>query len=363
MNDPPLKWAVIDDQGYREIPFGESPGIPSPMDIVGGTDATPNRPHAVKMALGSIAKGFPPHGTWDQSAPPQKRLWLHMESILPPHPSYSAGATPAVIWGCLVGQPFPGEAALCEDGSLSKIHLEANLRLARASGHPSFSPTPLATTKNCPPPPPPGAGVGFFSWTKSLLPSAEDGPVGRGWGRVAEDQRRSYHMSTGRNDPGIVGISGFSYATTEGVVTEEFEEEGEAIHHGLEMISKARYTANVVVESSRSFKAFTVIRAAMSGYTLPDWLVYPPGRCWLSGLSKFAPPGESDPHGWIMRTGVACGEKTCSRMIPDPGAAWIVGSGNQGIAARTVVSAIVKSPYFVLGLDRAPDLIARNPLP
>lgn len=374
VTDPPTKWAWLGESGYGESGFEENP----PADpALARVDATPHRPAFEKAALTAMAShpraqssdshrnraGAP----WEGATPPSKRLWIHMESILPPIASQSPGATPQVLWGCLAGSSFPGEEALVSDPVLAERHLRLCLALTMASGHSQGTPShqPAKTpSQDAPPPPPPGAGVGFFSWIKSPIAMAiEDGPLGRGWGRTGKDSRRSYHLTSGRHDPGMLRVCGFSYATTEGVVSMENDNEAEAIASGLAMVEKARYTANVTVESVVPFKLFTLLRAASCGATLPDWLIFPVGRCWLAGLSRFAPRGEEDPLSWVMRTGVACGEKTCSRMIPEPGAPWLRETGNPGIAARAMVSAITRSPFFQLGGDRAPDLISRGSLP
>lgn len=366
--DTPTKWAWLGESGYGEAAFGDPP---SGFSSVLAADATPHRPAFEKTALSSMVLDSPhcPTPPWEGCTPPAKRSWLHMESVLPPIASQSPGATPQVIWGCLTQSPFPGEQALVADPSLAERHLRLYLALVSASGHPG-TPRPTSTSDSTTPPrattppPPPGLGVGFFSWIKELShPDMTEGPSGRGWGRMGDDARRTYHLTTGRNDPGMLRICGFSYATTEGVVSLEYEDEGEALSAGMEMIEKARYTANVTVESVTPFKLFTLMRATFCAAILPDWLIFPPGRCWLAGLSRFTPRGEPDPLTWVMRTGVACGEKTCSRMIPEPGAAWLRETGNPGISARAMVSAITRSPFFQMGMDRAPDLIARSSTP
>lgn len=363
--DPPSKWVWLEGERYGEVEFGACPALSYPPVMV---DATPHRSASEKVALAAIARPasspYPQYSApWEGSTPPAKKSWLHMESVLPPISAQSPGACPQVMWGCLASTSFPGENALVDDPSLAERHLLLHSELARATGHPSLPTTPLLPppAPSLPPPPPPGAGVGFFSWIKEPLPtSMSEGPLGRGWGRMGDEARRTYHLTSGRNDPGMLRICGFSYATTEGVLALEFADEAEAISAGLSTVMKSRYTSNVTVESVHSFKLFTLLRAASSGVVLPDWLIFPPGRCWLSGMSKFAPSGEDDPYAWVMRTGVACGEQTCSRMIPEPGSSWIRGAGNPGIAARAMVSAITRSPYFNMGNDPAPDLISRR---
>lgn len=365
--DPPSKWIWLDEAGYGEGVFGEA--SPPPDSEVSPTrvDATPLRPASEKEVLAlvtcSTSEQSPtrPKSPWEGPTPPSKRTWMHIESVLPPISGQSPGATPQVLWGCLDSAPFPGESALVSDPSLAARHMTLCRRLFQASGHPESGYIPAPVPVDIPTPPPPGSGVGFFAWTKEPVEcSLETGPLGRGWGRTGEEARKSYHLTAGRHDPGMLRISGFSYATTEGAVSLEYDDEKSAIIAGLSLMENARYTANVVVESVTPFKLFTLFRAACSGVALPEWLIFPPGRCWLAGLSRFAPKGEDEPSVWVMRTGVACGEKTCSRMIPEPGCAWMRGEGTPGIAARIMVSAITKSPYFQMGKDRAPDLIERS---
>jgi hypothetical protein len=362
--DQPTRWVYLEGGMVREEEFatGTMPVSPETPAV----DSTPHRSLGDKLALSQVlGHRVEKPLVWEGAAPPSKRHWLHLESVLPT-------ATPPVVWGCLQGGQFPGESELLSDSSLAKKHLEIYSKLAAASGHPlaphypSFfkkSPHPPATRES-PEPPPPGLGVGFFSWIREPLGEClEDGPVGRGWGRIKEEDRKQYHLTTGRNDPGMLRICGFTYATTEGSIYFTGEDEPSIILAGLDLLEKTRYTANIVVESVQSFKTFTLLRAASSQCRLPDWLIYPPGRCWLSGLSRFAPRGEEDPHSWIMRTAVSCGEKTCSRMIPEPGASWMRGMPNPSMPAKSIVSALVKSPYFQLGTDPAPDLLARMPSP
>ena len=367
MLDPPSKWIWLDAAGYGGGAFGETSPPPgtevSPIRV----DATPSRPASEKEVLAIVACPPPdrssarPKSPWEGPTPPSKRSWVHIESVLPPISGQSPGATPQVLWGCLDSAPFPGEDELVSDPALAARHLSLSRRLFQASGHPESGHITAPVPIDIPAPPPPGAGVGFFAWMKEPIESSlETGPLGRGWGRIGEGGRGNYHLTTGRHDPGMLRISGFSYATTEGAVSMEYDDERSAILAGLSLMENARYTANVIVESVTPFKLFTLFRAAYSGAVLPEWLIFPPGRCWLSGLSRFAPRGEDEPSVWVMRTGVACGEKTCSRMIPEPGCVWMKGEGTPGIAARTMVSAIIKSPYFQMGKDRAPDLIARS---
>ncbi len=373
--DPPRKWAILDDSGYREeeLPaqgeneHSETP-LPAPFKVTAPVaDATPHLTAAAKLALHAVATAgqspLPPWVPWEGSSAPHKRSWLHLKSMFPPAPPYSLGLTPSMLWGCLQAEKYPGESVLLNDPSQAQRHLEMVRRALISSGHPEGLTDSTASSIATPPtPPPPGAGVGFFSWTRQPLEkSLEEGPAGRGWGRISQETRAQYHFVAGRNDPGMLKIVGFSYATTEGVVALDYEDEREAILAGLALIDRARYTANVVVESVGAFKLFTLVRATVAGLVLPDWLIYPPGRCWLTSLTKFAPRGESDPHTWLMRTGVACGEKACSRLIAEPGAQWLAGVGNPSIAARTMVSSIVKSPYFYTGMESAPDLISRPP--
>jgi len=362
--DPPTKWVWLENESVKEISI-EAEDFPSSLHNLAGlgfADATPHRPAGEKLALANVVlkKVNKPH-VWEGATPPSKRSWIHMESVVP-------AATPQVVWGCTMSEQFPGEGVLIEDECAAKKHLYANKKLMMASGHPHIQPcsdfvcalTALELSA-VPHPPPPGLGIGFFSWIKSPMEGVlEAGPIGRGWGRIGEDARKSYHLTNGRNDPGMLCISGFVYATTEGSISFNGASEASSILAGISVIEKARYTANVVVESVQSFKAFTLLRAVSSQCRLPDWLLYPPGRCWLSGLSRFAPRGEDDPHSWIMRTAVSCGEKTCSKMIPEPGAPWIQGLANPGMAAKSTVSALVKSPYFQLGPDPAPDLLSRG---
>lgn len=349
--------------------------------LQGGWDATPHTTSARKIALEGLSKGQPSKLLWEESTPNYKRQLVHLETFWSTPIRYSGGVplTPPVVWGALKQQKFPGEASLCENPDLAEKHLEITLALAQASG--KTDPTgnsdysqrkndSAAFVKTGDPHgdsrdagegleiPPPGIGVGYFAWLKETIPGVLDqGPLGRGWGRIAEDKRTVYPTEGGRMDPGCVRIRGFVFATTEGHTVYISEHEGEVVQRGFRLLEIARFSTNLTVEDVRSFKSFTLVRAAASGAILPSWLLFPHGRAWFSDLRTYSPPLEGDPLRWILRGGVAKGLKTCSSFIAEPSQGLFCNDGgNPSITAKSFLSAISSSPYFLLGNEKSPDL-------
>lgn len=204
--------------------------------------------------------------------------------------------------------------------------------------------------------PAPGVGVGYFSWIRRVITNVPaDGPVGRGWGRTSEEKRKTYFIDGGRLDPGYMEISGFVYVTTEGHTVFQGDE-GEVIRRGMRLLEVARYSCGLVVEDVRAFKNFTLLRAAEAGVVLPSWIFFPTGRAWFEGLERFVPPMEEDPVKWLMRIGVATGERACTRFIPEPGEGLCGGGTSPVIAAKAYLTALLLSPYGNLSADKSPDL-------
>lgn len=379
--DFPQKVAIKTKVGFSLEDYSPSQHTPI-METVfrqGGWDATPHTNLARKIALEGLSKGQPANLLWEEQSPMYKRQLVHLESMWNSNLRYSGGVplTPPVIWGALKQEKFPGENALCEDASLAEKQLDTILQLAKASGReeqgtpestPKKSPFVLLPTKTSDNPqggageglemPPPGIGIGYFAWIKELIPSVENtGPLGRGWGRIAEEKRKSYPHDAGRMDPGCVSIRGFVFATTDGHIVYTSERESEAIGRGLRVLEVARFSTSLIVEDARSFKGFTLVRSAISGVILPSWILFPHGRAWLSDLRSFAPTTEADPLKWILRYGVTRGFKTCTSFIAEPSLGFFPDDGgNPSITAKSFLSAVSVSPYFTLGNEKAPAL-------
>lgn len=348
----------------------------------GAADATPHISAGDKMALHSICTGKNLHFVWEGNAARSKRKLVHFESLagVPARTSGGVPLTPAVIWGILGGDKFPGEEALLDDTSAAATHLDLLEKVAKSAGygcdestelyggeveaHPSRAEATPDTPTDAPDGagegpeiPPPGIGLGYFSWLREPIPGiSAEGPAGRGWGRISEDKRPLYPKVAGRMDPGCNRIRGFVYATTDGHVVYNSDNEGEVILRAFRFLEIAKFSASLVVEDIKSFRTFTLGRAAHSGTILPSWLFFPHGRSWVADLSKFAPPLEAEPFKWLLREGVAQGLKTCSGPIAEPGTGFFPDDGHPGISAKSVLGAISRSPYFFTGGERAPEL-------
>jgi hypothetical protein len=364
----------------------------------GAWDATPHLCAGDRLALYSMAAGRNFAFLWEGGTAKNKRQLIHIETLAGASTRYSGGVplTPAVSWGLLEGTKFPGEGSLAEDNELAKTHLSILLKLAKCSGYPSQnSPLPRAElgshhagneiglggsqvelagdsggegaqvtrgqqgkgAGDRPEVPPAGIGFGYFAWLRGVIEEArENGPLGRGWGRVPVEKRQQYFTDGGRMDPGAVRVRGFVFATTEGQTLFLDDDEGTALRTGLDFMETAKFSTNLIVEDTRSFKTFTLGRAAINGACLPSWIFFPHGRGWLSDLSQFCPAGEADPVKWILRCGVSQGLKTCSPLIEEPALGFFGDEGNPGICAKSFLGAASVSPYFTSGRDKAPDL-------
>jgi hypothetical protein len=355
----------------------------------GAWDATPHLCAGDKLALHSMGSGKNLAFLWEGGTARSKRQLVHIESLVGPAARTGGGVplTPAVTWGALTGQKFPGEATLAEDPELAKTHLTITLRLAKASGYPeqenpsnesgttheerdrdqqkkplgspevTDQPEVGAGEGDVPEVPAAGIGLGYFSWLREELEEAvETGPLGRGWGRVTQDKRSQYFREGGRMDPGSVRVSGFVYATTEGQTVYSGTDEKDALQKGFAFLETAKFSANLVVEDVRAFRAFSLTRAAVHSCRLPSWVFFPHGRGWLSDLAQYCPLGETDTGRWILRCGVAHGLKTCSPLIVEPALGFFSGDSNPSISAKSYLGAISRSPYFFGGRDRAPEL-------
>jgi hypothetical protein len=381
----------------------------------GAWDATPHICAGDKLALHSMAAGRNFAFLWEGATAKNKRQLIHIETLAGISTRYSGGVplTPAVMWGLLEGVKFPGEGSLVDDHELAKTHLSLLLRLAKSSGYPSqHDPIPRAeasleqtditpasaktqdameqragggvpeslTRRNetphssspehtvlpeepsagageGPEVPPAGIGFGYFAWLRDVIDEArEGGPLGRGWGRVTEEKRAQYFSEGGRMDPGAVRIRGFVFATTEGQSVFFDDDEKKAIRVGLNFLENAKFSTNLIVEDTRSFKTFTLGRAALRDVRLPSWIFFPHGRGWLTDLAQFCPAGENDPVRWILRGGVSQGLKTCSPLIAEPSLGLLGEEGNPSISAKSFLGAVSVSPYFSSGRDKAPDL-------
>lgn len=382
--DFPQKIGVKDKNGFRLETFdlGKHAAVFDNAMAVGAWDATPHITCGRKIALEALAKGKPCRTAWEEQIPGYKRQIVHIESLWGANIRQAGGVplTPSVVWGILRRQKFPGETSLCEDQDLADKHLETVAALGRASGReePVIADSslkkgggplgPLGVTATSSSLgvgagegieiPPPGTGIGYFSWLKEIIPGVQDqGPLGRGWGRITEDKRSSYPTDSGRMDPGCVRIRGFVFATTDGHAVHSFDLEKDALDKGFRVLEIARFSTNIIVEDARAFKSFTLGRAASCGVVLPSWILFPHGRAWLSDLRTYSPPLETDPLKWILRCGVSRGLKTCSNFIVEPSQGLFPeDGGNPSITAKSILGAVSVSPYFSLGNDRAPNL-------
>lgn len=381
--DFPRKIAISDKGGFVFEDFSlaqQSPLLENAFHQ-GAWDATPHTTSARKIALEGLVKGEPSKLLWEEQTPNYKRQIVHLESFWTTTVRYSGGVplTPSVTWGALSQQKFPGEASLCDSPSLTEMHLDITRRLARCSGKPEHD-LPVENSQKKPANPllqtnssdqgdkdgagegveipPPGIGIGYFAWLKEVIPGVdEQGPLGRGWGRIAEDKRSLYPTEGGRMDPGCVRIRGFVFATTEGHTVFTDEQESEVMKRGFRLLEIARFSTNLTVEDARSFKSFTLVRAAGVGVVLPSWILFPHGRAWLSDLRTYCPSMEGEPFKWILRGGVSRGLKTCSSFIVEPSQGFFRDDGgNPAITAKSFLGAISMSPYFSLGNERAPTL-------
>jgi len=382
-HDYPKKVAFLEKDAFRMEDFEFRTHQRELEDIfrIGGWDATPHTTASHKIAIGSLVTGEPSRLLWEESTPKYKRQIIHPETLWGSNIRMAGGVplTAPVLWGVLRQDKFPGEQALLENPELARKHLENTLALATVSGrsddftadtdkHPKPpAQATLATLTNAGGSgagegrdfeiPPPGIGISYFSWLKEIIPGVrEHGPLGRGWGRVGEEKRGTYAAEGGRMDPGCVRIKGFVLATTDGHIVYAPENENDAISRGFRVLEVARFSTNLIVEDARSFKSFTLARAASAKALLPGWILFPHGRGWITDLGHYSPPLEADPFKWILRCGVSHGIKTCSALIVEPSLGLTGEGGNPVISAKSLLSAVSSSPYFTLGREKAPSL-------